>query len=842
MVREADLKLVEDYISSGTSSLVLGPNFSSGSTSISGAQIPDFYNFSAELCKRSGVSLDEFASEKEAIDYLSRTPAKSNEIRAYMRQCFSVRVPRSDISILPRLVWRRLYSYDLSDAIDMAYRRQTSSQTVRAVSVMASISSLRAARDVVELVKLSGDGLTDSSDNVFTNPNFAHIAHSSKWASSLNLDCAINPVIFLGDESDGQYLFEILRSFAKKEGLQKVIFCATGLNFHQKQMLSEQGAVYLEIDQKGFLNVLSRAFPTGRGLSEIAERTYSIHRADKQISGDLIGSFTSLSPDFFANIESATSAHGIREFYRGENVQWSDIISGITADLSQYRNWRYRIEIEMNQQFPGGKAFLLTSPAGMGKTVALMSVAFWLRRRTDKPIFWLEPDGDLRGFLLHARPDSFPSGAYIIVDDITNHIDGFDGIDPTICAQFCWILTSREARWQKYKRRFPEFIKLHTESLRKLNTTDAEEIYRKISSYGTTVYFDSSSDEERIKEILAKSAKDMLVLIRELGQGRKFDQIIRSEISDLSDVQKLVYLVVCLSDRNQVPMPLDLLAHAIKRNQHTVDIATHLKSMGRILDNSGNKRTVRTRHAIIAGHVLEPRNSVVTAGEVTNALSALLAAFSNYQTPIMVHHSNTGHARVFKTVINRKFLVDMLGTHAALSIYRRFEKEFERDGFFWQQYGLCQLQADLIEEALETLRHAYAIHDHFQIKHSLGTACLTACFKMGASLEKNDFALLRSEGRELLRELHEETKHREDAAITSLANIDYNVSRRFDNSDEFRRLREEYHRLLAFYIRDYPGMSSAKDVYNKLHASLTHAGAVAEPDFEAAFTSSYDPF
>jgi tetratricopeptide (TPR) repeat protein len=199
----------------------------------------------------------------------------------------------------------------------------------------------------------------------------------------------------------------------------------------------------------------------------------------------------------------------------------------------------------------------------------------------------------------------------------------------------------------------------------------------------------------------------------------------------------------------------------------------------------------------------------------------------------MVHHSNTGHARVFKVVINRRYLSEILGNERSLSIYRDFEKAFERDGFFWQQYGLCQSQQGNYERAVETLEHALAIHDHIQIRHSLGAACLMACAKLGEEgLVENDFGSLRERGRQLLEELHSEVGYREDISIATLVEIDMDISKRFDNSEQFKKLGESYHRRLAFYARDNPEMAEAKRVYEKLSDLLLKASAIEDAKYD----------
>lgn len=836
MDEKQNLDLVANYVASGTTVLVLGPNFCCGDRTVSDEIVPDFFVFARECCKHFGLDAEDFSSDQEIVDYLTKNRENERRIRLFMRERFGVKRPHKNASILSDLVWRRIYSFDLSDGVEVAYRmNHNRKQNIVSVGPDSPIPRLRAAGRSLELVKLSGDGLSESSHNAFTKPSFKKNVNASKRYNGLRLDFEIHPVIIIGTDSDRDFLFNEFRALRRTEAQQQTVFVCPGMKPHQVEMLSEQAGIYLDIDGREFLAALPKAFPNGRSLDDIAKTTSGFTLKNKALQEIVSDSFTVLTAAKFEELNSAHDIEGgIYSFYKGGHVQWSDVVQGIHADLVPFKNWRNSISVKLEEGFPHANMFLLLSPAGMGKTVGLMAAAYWLRQRTNRPILWLEPDGNLQGFLFRLEERDFADGAFVFVDDTTNFIEAFENISAEKLKNISFVCTSREAKWNRYKKRVSSTISVITQTLRNLNRADAEEIHAKIVKYGTTVHFRSRDLESQIREILERSQRDMLVLIRELGQGRKFDEIIKSEIDDLDQEQRFSYLTVCLTDRNQVPLPMDLFGHAFRSKFPDGDMRSSLDGMGRIIEITANRRTIRTRHSIIAQHIVEQRNAVVAKREIEQAVRALITAFSNYQIPILVHHSNTGHARVFKTIMNRGFLSKILGVQPALDIYRNFEKTFELDGFFWQQYGLCQSQAGMYEQAVETLRHAYAIHEHFLIKHSLGATSLTACAKLGPDgLQGNEFGALRANGQQLLIELHDESGYKDDLAIATLAEIDTDISKKFDESDEFRNLCEKYHRMLAFYIRDHPEMQAAKQVYEKLNGLLLKASFIEDPDYDA---------
>ena len=246
-------------------------------------------------------------------------------------------------------------------------------QTIRVLEPDHPISGIRGADQRLELVKLNGDALSESSHNVFTKPNFKKLSDASKRHNALKIDCEFHPVIFLGTASDRDFLFNELRALRRTEGHQPVIFLCPDLRKRQIEMLSEQAGIYVDIDGAEFLIALSKVFPNGRNLDDIAEATTGFKLTNKELRDIIANSFTVLTTSKFEELSRTPDIEGgIYSFYKGEAVHWSDIILGIYADLTPYKNWRNRIALQLEDGFPGGKAFLLASPAGMGKSVGLM--------------------------------------------------------------------------------------------------------------------------------------------------------------------------------------------------------------------------------------------------------------------------------------------------------------------------------------------------------------------------------------------------------------------------------------------------------------------------------------
>lgn len=268
-------------------------------------------------------------------------------------------------------------------------------------------------------------------------------------------------------------------------------------------------------------------------------------------------------------------------------------------------------------------------------------------------------------------------------------------------------------------------------------------------------------------------------------------------------------------------MPYDLFYHTVRQRYPEENIPRLIDSMGRLIQRSAGSRALSSRHATIASRIVEGRPGRGSA-EIREALEALLLGFSRYRIPIIVHHSNTVHSRVFKSIINNQFLVFIFGEQTAIDIYRKFEKAFEEDAFFWQQFGLTYLHAGQHELALETLSHAVSIHNHPYIRHALAVAKLVTCFEKGPQgLGEVNFIRFRSEGTIELEEVHVEMQTREDYGISALVHHNLKISNKYDTEEDRSSIKRQYHTMLALYLRVHPNMLHAQAVYDRLHQELT---------------------
>jgi hypothetical protein len=406
-------------------------------------------------------------------------------------------------------------------------------------------------------------------------------------------DIKARPILFCGESGDGTLLLNNYRQLRQGERRSNlVVFVTPDLAPLQTRILQDDNVLQLQLSFHEFADAILRVFPNGRTVGDILADTSDIQvKENQRLAVSLLNDFHVMTG---TTIEELTKAPqeppgGIRRFYRGDDVTWRDVADGVHADLVPYRSFRNRIEVALRTGFPAKRLFLMTSPAGLGKTVGLMSAALWLRNLVNVPILWFRSDGSLSRFLQSIGARDFLKGVYIFVDDIANYADEFDDVSGDVLTKLCFIGTARETRWLRYGPRIEARLTVISDQVRLLNRVDAEELHDRIRRFGTLVHFHSTDPQKQVDEILERSRRDLLVLVKELGLGERFEKTLQSEVDELTEEQKFAYLVVCIPDRIQVSMPIDLFNLTVRLTYPQVDPTALLQNMGRLIRRSAGR-------------------------------------------------------------------------------------------------------------------------------------------------------------------------------------------------------------------------------------------------------------
>ena len=448
------LNRLQDQIKTGQVVLVLGPNTGSDARTVSGTPVLSQSQF-VDAVRREFALTDEDGEAltlDQILDYCLSIPDGKEQLVTLIRAGFICRVPGSLHRIVPNFVWHRIYSFDISDALELAYRQNLHrSQSLIRWVLGDPITPPRELSDRVELIKLYGDAKDPNRENFLTTPGYLNRSARSRWYDQMLNDLETHPTVFLGEDGDLTHLIGAFRRITHSTGSAYLV--ASQIGGLQARTVLNLPIQHLAISPSEFFAAVHAAMPGGRDIGGILSDTAAMPiSSDPRLAATLLNDFDILTGEQLRRLSAAHTEPrgGIRRFYRGEDVRWSDISENIIADITPYKNFRGRINNELNKGFPGGTLFVLLSPAGMGKTVGLMSTAYWLRQQVNLPLLWFRSEGDLGSFFHRVQDTDFDQGAFIIIDDIAIYTADLEDVRPQVLRKFCFIATSRETRWLRY--------------------------------------------------------------------------------------------------------------------------------------------------------------------------------------------------------------------------------------------------------------------------------------------------------------------------------------------------------------------------------------------------------
>jgi hypothetical protein len=130
----ARLNLVQEAIRTGNATIVLGPNTAHNGINLSGTGIPSIDAVIDHMCRTESISIANTSniSHDDVVDYCTRTETVRLNLEQDLKDLFAVKQPSQALSALTGLVWHRIYTFDISNALEVAYaRNHARSQTPR---------------------------------------------------------------------------------------------------------------------------------------------------------------------------------------------------------------------------------------------------------------------------------------------------------------------------------------------------------------------------------------------------------------------------------------------------------------------------------------------------------------------------------------------------------------------------------------------------------------------------------------------------------------------------------------------------------------------------------------
>jgi energy-coupling factor transporter ATP-binding protein EcfA2 len=651
-----------------------------------------------------------------------------NEVLArYYRDC----QPALWHSRLASLFWYRIYTTNLDDVVERAYRGRAA-QNLDLVTCPAPYADHDIWHERVQCVHLHGSVLDPAKGYTFTLEDFAgQTAQPNPWYQAMADDMMSQTFLFVGTRLNDPPFYHYLslrsqRGRGTQEVRAKAFVVSPNVSTIRRRQLEDHGFVVFDAAGEEFFGTL---LPLVNGLvpdritllkNRYPHQVAAISQGLLEQQSELLRQFDFVTP---GPPPAEPRDRNKSLFFDGAEPTWDDIVRGLDAPREAMGGFLAQIEAESDQI----EVFLLVGHAGSGKSTLLKRMAFEMsrdghtvyfmkspERLSRKPISdFLESVGDKRTFF-------FLDEAVVQVEVLEDLLKGGPEWRVTfVLADRPHAVLPRLAGLR--------YLKPTVLDMPNLNRTDSESIIRKLSGFGQLGSLQGRPHSEQLREFLSRSKKQLLVAMKEATLGRGFDAILTNEFYTLaSDGARLVYAVTCLTYMHGAPVRRRHLLACLEGSdfEKATILASHLREV--VVPWREGSDFLCPRHRVIAHQVATESAPPKVRQE---AVISILIQLSPDITPQNIARRTPEYV-AYRGLINLDNMLLLFGEdyETISDIYDELKAYFGEQFLFWLQFGRAELYFDHFAVAENYLNQSLGIRDaasgNFQALHHMAVLFL----------------------------------------------------------------------------------------------------------------------
>lgn len=805
-------------INKGELILFFGAGASYGCHTTTNDAVPMSSDLAVQFAEAAGLPY-----EGESLDVVYEAAREVLGVRLdnILSKNFRHVVPSLQYSKLAKYVWRRIYTLNIDDGLDLALIRN-SKQNVNKLSARDPVVDNSPFFQNLEYIKLNGTADRLHDGVIFSPSEYAQAAAAHlPWYSQCASDFVRYPILFVGTQLNEPLLkFHIERYQTLNPSPQASSYLiARSATPIQIASLKKYKIEFISGTLEDFVDWLVDLIPNPPEPSEVAQENIPQLKAMLSLGGgqafvDLFEHVTSVRRDRLPGPSSDVN-NTIRDFYKGFKPTWDDIVESIPAELDVLTEGVSCIETMKVGVF--APLFPIVGPAGAGKTTLLMQLCWHFSHSNEWDVFFIDSEpNSLLETLLAIENSSSSNKVLVAIDNIEFSTDDlvFALKSPRLKKTLI-VGAERESAWNRRGRHALKDVCSKPLFVRDFSENDAYKILDKLRQYGSWTRLGKMTEKGRVRELVVRSQKQLLIALLEATLGRGFEKIIEDEYSKIaSDDERLFLVTVALVTDRRSGAPIAILDRALDKMSILRSASAFAEDLAGIVHR--HKDTVTARHPVYARYLIE---RVVDPTVSARAINGLLQAFADYKAPV-IQNVQKAEANLYKGLINHKFLFEVLKGNQGrvVQTYKDLEKKFERDGLFWLQYGLALRDFGDHPGALEKLRIACSAYSMPHTLHALAQQLLLSAVET----QYAPIAMgLAEEAKQILEKLDDVIDSDDTYPVITLAEGYTDVLRRHVSEDEARLAAKRYALLLSNRARRYPDHSRLQVAYERLFKYAT---------------------
>ncbi|MDP9177430.1 MAG: SIR2 family protein [Gemmatimonadota bacterium] len=700
MIPAEAMQAFSETLLTGGYNLLLGSGVSLDSCNGLGKPLKSSESLRQELCKLTGVRTETSLTRVYAL--LSREQRQSALVEP-----FSNCQPGPSLKYLSPFLWRRLFTFNVDDAIEAHYEAATGrKQTLVPLNFDAPFEP-SSSRSELLAVHLHGWVREPEAGFVFSASEYTRVMHTlNPWMHLLAEILSTEPFIIAGtslNEIDLEYYLSQRSPATPRRGRGPSFLIEPSPDAATKSDCARYGLILVKARFGEFLAWLRERFPAPPTLADL-------------IVPDVSALFSGVEPAqllrFFSDFELVPAADQPLSkvpspFLYGRAPDWSDLHQHVDIDRSD----NSRLVSLISPAEPAGTSpnlVVVLGEPGAGKTTAIKRVAHSLAL-TGKPVLSVRALSRIDTEAAIACLGKAATDLVLLVDGFADHVDQIDELlDNSAVSSRVKVLSAERV----YRRDFLDVVlgdRIRTTmAMSSFRISECEQLIERYRQYGLVAEPKAIKHPQEFAKRL-EGDPPAIAVCRILNDFKPLDLIIESLWTASGSDNQLAYTIVALAQHCYFAgVRYSILQANLGQG---IPIAQFLEENAplRLATHLYENEYLTVMNALVGDRILfgpAKAHSAVLL-EAFRRLAMMIAPYVNRKAIMR----RSPEARLAGRLFDGDKIVRPLLGPATETFYIAVQKEWEWNSRYWEQRALLAADNDLAG-ALQYGRHAVAIEPH----------------------------------------------------------------------------------------------------------------------------------
>lgn len=702
-------------LESGQCVLFLGAGIGSSVRDPHGNPAPDGPQLTQLLIDHFGLGDLEDTSLPQVAQLVEIRKGRA-ELESFIADRLRDLDPNDDLCWLFSLKWKAIFTTNYDAAIQRGYSKlATPRQTPVSISATSDLTVPDADFEV-PIYHLHGSLFHGETAKILiTEDDYARFREKRRMLFELlKIQFATRTILYIGYSNQDPNLREILaelRAEFAPSSPPPAFRIAPGTAPAEREILSARGVETIDATLDTFVTHMKAV------IDETRLDASKIDSLRAKVPSDLVPRFDEapapmirmLNSWEYVNEAPFDTPPNMSTFLKGETANWALVAHNLHFERD-VEALLYDFLLDFITGNPRVAAVFLLAPAGYGVTTVLMSIAARLVKDKAGPVLMHRRGSPLiQGDILYAT-SLFETPAVIVVDNASDQKHELSQVIHRLKELKRPAFFLMGERLNEWNQRAPK-INGREHRIEPLSDPEVSRLLSFLGDNDALGELGHLAPDMRVDAVKKKHEKQLLVVMREVTEGKSFDAIIEDEYRGIDgESGRRLYATVCCAYQLRSYVRDGVLSEVLGLDLPTLYNRTRESTEGIVeFDYEDSRRgffAARARHHVIAQVVWE---RCVLAEEKERIISAILAALNlSYHTDV----------RLLEQLVRSDVVVDSIrGLEGKMRFFEGAAKKLPDNPYVIQHYARMLLREGKPELALAQIEFALSMDESIRVLH-----------------------------------------------------------------------------------------------------------------------------